>query len=177
MLIYLDANLVQYCADYEEFIFGDSSTSPVNDAKLLRELTALRRLVEIEQLGTDWTFAAPLHLMNELLGGIPRPDQRRVYTVLLESWQDSDWQVSIAASEDRFLSIVDSLYALNLKDSADKRHLAEAIVLGASWLLTNDKNIINRTRQKPEIIGNVQGVRIARPSECLEEITTGLFLK
>ena len=115
--------------------------------------------------------------MNELLAGIPRPNQRRVYSVLLEAWRDSDWQDSIAASEDRLSAIVDSLNSLNLKDSADKRHLAEAIALGASWFLTNDKNIINRTRRKLEMFSSVQGVQIARPSECIEEISTGLFLK
>jgi len=85
MLIYLDANVVQYCADNEDFIFGDNPASSINDGKLLRELTALRRLVQIEQLGTGWAFAAPLHLMNELLAGIPRPNQRKVYNVLLQA--------------------------------------------------------------------------------------------
>jgi hypothetical protein len=177
MLIYLDANVVQYCADNEDFIFGDKPASSINDGKLLRELTALRRLVEIEQLGTGWAFAAPFHLMNELLAGIPRPNQRRVYNILLQAWIDLGWQDSAATSEDRISSIVDSLHSLNLKDNADKRHVAEAIVLGASWFLTNDRNIVNRTRLKPELVGSVQGVRIARPSECVEEISTGKFLK
>lgn len=177
MLIYLDANIVQYCADYEDFIFGDNLASQAIEAKLLKELRALCRLVEIEQWGTGWTFAAPVHLMNELLAVIPHPNRRKVYDVLLQAWQNSAWQNSIQASENRILSTLSSLYPLNLKDDADKRHIAEAIIVGASWFLTNDKNIINRTRQNPKLIGNIQGVRIARPSECIEEISTGLFLK
>ena len=50
MLIYLDANVVQYCATYDDFIFGDTDVCPVTETKLQKELTALRRLVELEQL-------------------------------------------------------------------------------------------------------------------------------
>jgi hypothetical protein len=34
MLIYLDANLAQYCADYQDFILGDSAAPPINDPLL-----------------------------------------------------------------------------------------------------------------------------------------------
>jgi hypothetical protein len=48
MLIYLDANIVQYCADYEDFIFGDGALPSGTKAKLRRELYALRTLVEMD---------------------------------------------------------------------------------------------------------------------------------
>jgi hypothetical protein len=67
---------------------------------------------------------------------------------------------------------------INLK-SADRRHLAEAIALGAIWFLTNDKRLIKRTRSKKSQneISIIQGVFIAKPSECFEELSRGLFLK
>jgi len=70
MLIYLDSNIVQYCADESEFIFGETDRSFTTDPKLQKELIALRRLVELEQLG-DWEFAAPHHLLDELNTGTP----------------------------------------------------------------------------------------------------------
>ena len=64
MLVYLDAMIVQYCADYEDFIFGHISKCPTSEAELRRELAALRRLVELEQLG-DWIFASSPQLTSE----------------------------------------------------------------------------------------------------------------
>jgi hypothetical protein len=177
MLIYLDANIVQYCADYEDFILGDSMPSPVSDAKLLKELEALREIFALEQLGEGWDVAAPAHLTKELLSGKPTPNQRKVYAILLQAWQDSEWQEFVETNEEKISSIEHSLRPLNFKDAADRRHLAEAIALEASWFLTNDRNIISRTRRKPGFISSVQGVRIARPSECVEDISTGLFLR
>jgi hypothetical protein len=177
MLIYLDTNLVQYCADYEDFIFGGTLSLPTSDAKLLKELVTLSRLVEFEQLGTGWDFAASTLLMKELLSGVPTPNQRKVYAILVQAWEDSGWREFVEANEGKISSIEMSLRSLNLKDVADRWHLAEAIALEASWFLTNDKNILDRTRRKSEIIGNVQGVQIARPSECIEEISIGLFLR
>jgi len=152
LLIYLDANIVQYCADYEDFIFGDSTTAPVGDDRLLKELEALRELVELEQLGEGWDVAAPAHLMKEVLSGKPTPNQRKVYAILLQAWQDSEWKEFVETNEEKILLIERSLRPLNFKDATDRWHLAEAIALGASWFLTNDKNIIRRTRQKPEFI-------------------------
>ena len=177
MLIYLDANIVQYCADYEDFIFGDDAPPPTSDTKLLKELEALRTLVELEQLGEVWEVAAPAHLIKELLKGEPKRNQRKVYDILLQAWQDSAWQELVEANEEKIASIERSLRPLKLKDTADRWHLAEAIALEASWFLTNDSNIISRTRRQAESIGNVQRVLVARPSECIEDISTGLFLQ
>ncbi len=177
MLIYFDANIVEYCAIYEDFIFGESKIPPVIEAKLLKELQALRSLVELELLGEGWEVAAPAHLVKELLSGEPGLKLRKVYAILLEAWKDSAWHATIETSEDNILSIERSISTLNIKDAADRRHLAEAIALEASWLLTNDRKFINRTRRSPEVIGSVQGVRIARPSECIQNISLGLFLR
>jgi len=177
MLIYLDANVIQYCADYEDFISGDSTTPPTNDTKLLKELDALRKLVELEQLGEGWDVAAPTHLMKELLAGKPRLNQLKVYAILLKAWQDSMWREAVEAHEEKISSVENSLRQLKFRDAADRSHLAEAIVLDASWFLTLDKDIISRTRHKPGFIGIVQGVHVARPSECIEDVSTGLFLQ
>jgi hypothetical protein len=177
MLIYLDANIVQYCADYEDFIFGDEGILPTNDTKLLKELEALRTLIKLEQFGEGWEVAAPAHLIKELLKGEPTLNQRRVYDILLQAWRDSARQEYMEANEEKIASVECSLRPLKFKDIADRWHLAEAITLEASWFLTNGRNIISRTRRKAEFIGNVQGVHVARPSECIENISMGLFLQ
>lgn len=177
MLIYLDANIVEYCAVYGDFIYGERKTAPTREAKLLKELESLRRLFELEQLGEGWDVAAPTHLMKELLSGEPELQLQEVYAILLDAWKDATWRETVEAGEQKIISIERSLRTLNIKGVADRRHLAEAIALGASWLLTNDRKFINRTRPKPEVIGSVQGVRVARPSECIQHISLGLFLK
>jgi len=176
VLIYLDANLAQYCADYEDFIVADSNVPPVNEPKLLRELEALRRIVELEQLGEGWHVAAPNHLMQELLCK-PTPNQRGVYSILLQAWQDWGKQKANETDEEKITTIEQSLYPLYLKDK-DRQHLAEAIALGAVWFLTNDTRLINHTRPPDNLslICNVHGVYVARPSEFIPEISRGLFL-
>lgn len=176
MLIYLDANLVQYCADYEDFIFEGSDVPPVNDPKLLRELEGLQQIVELEQLGEGWHAGAPKHLMRELLCE-PTDNQRRVYYTLWQAWKEAAQQEAHDLGEETITQIEQSLRPLHLKDK-DRRHLAEAIGLGAVWFLTNDKRLINHTRtpECPNLICNVQGVYVARASECIPEICKGLFL-
>jgi hypothetical protein len=177
MLIYLDANIVQYCADYEDFVFGEGTTEPVINARLLEELIALRRLVDlalkVEQMevANKWHVAAPTHLMRELYSGKPTVKQRSVYSMLLQAWSDSEWRELIVAGDERVSTVEKSLRSLNLKDLADRWHLAESIVMGASWFLTHDKDILKKTRKAPTMIGIVQGVRIARPSECVESLS------
>jgi hypothetical protein len=176
MLIYLDANLVQYCADYEDFIFGENNVPPVNEPKLLREIKALQEIRELEQLGEGWHVAAPKHLMKELLCK-PTHNQRRIYSILLQVWEEVEQQEADAVNEETITQIEKSLHPLKLKDK-DKRHLAEAIALGAVWFLTNDKRLIRHTRPKnKKNICKVQNVYVARPSECIPEISRGLFLK
>jgi hypothetical protein len=175
MLIYLDTNLVQYYADYQGFILGDNAPPSINKP-LLRELEALRRIVELEQMGEVWHVAAPKHLVQELLNK-PTPEQREVYSVLLQSWQEVGQIEDKETNEEKIASIEHSLYPFKLKDN-DRRHLSEAIALGAVWFLTNDKRLINHTRPRKnkKIICIVRKVFVARQSECITEISRGLYL-
>lgn len=175
MLIYLDANIAQYCADYDDFIFGGLAQCPVTEPKLRQELTALKELVKLEQLGSDWVFAAPDHLIQELRGGNPSGNQLEVYRVLREAYENSGWLEEGLPHEDDINRVEISLEFLNLKQAADRRHLAEAVALGASWFLTNDREVIKKVREV--LGGNIQHTRVCRPSECLEEISIGLFLR
>jgi hypothetical protein len=177
MLIYLDANLAQYYADYQDFILEDGAVPSINKP-LLKELKALRQIVELEQLGEGWHVAAPQHLMQELLCK-PTSDQKKdVYSILPRAWKEVGQQEANEASEENITVIEHSLYPLRLRDK-DRRHLAEAIALGAVWFLTNDKRLINHTRPKDNkrVICKVQNVYVARPSECIPEISRGLFLR
>ena len=170
MLIYLDANIVQYGADESDFVFGKADTTRTNDPRLRKELTAIRRLVDLEQLG-NWEFAAPRHLLAELRAGKPTVAQREIYKVLKDAWDESRSTGNESPTEETISGIEKSLTMLKLKHTADRRHLAEALALGASWFLTNDREVIRKTK------GAVRGMRVCRPTESLEEIAVGLFLK
>lgn len=202
MLIYLDTMIVQYVADNWEFIFQDiifehKVTNLANEPKFTAELEALRQLVFFEQFG-HWDFAAPPHLINELLSGKPRDIQRDTYKILSQAWEESTWIDAIKTNEEKISSTEHLLFALKLKDKADRRHLAEAIVLGASWFLTNDTNIIKRTRQKQQELENLTDeivlnnpvlsanhmlkrllsiTTVARPSECMQKVEKYLSLR
>jgi len=176
MIIYLDANVVLYCARYQGFIFGETAAPAVNEP-LRVELVALRRIVHLEQLGEGWHAAAPRHLMDELLQK-PNPDEEEVFTVLLQAWQEAAEQEAGQVSEEAITRTESSLRPLALKDR-DRRHLAEAIALGAVWFLTNDRRLINRTRptEYKKAVCRIQGVWVARPSECISEISRGVLLR
>lgn len=169
MLIYLDANIVQYCADEWKFIFGEIDRSSTTDPKLQKELVALRRLVELEQLG-DWEFAAPRHLLYELNAGTPTDSQRETYQVLHEAWHDSVWVRDDSPAEEKVQEIEASLSPVGLKHAGDRRHLAEALALAASWFLTNDREVLRKTK------GLLRGMRVCLPSKSIEEVSIGLFL-
>jgi hypothetical protein len=195
MLIYLDTMIVQYVADYQEFILQGivsecEVTNLVNEPKLATELEALRRLAFLEQFG-HWDFAVSTHLIDELHAGKPTPSQHETYTILSQAWEDSIWNENTAVDEEKVLSIEHLFMCLNLKDKADRRHLAEAIVLGASWFLTNDANIIKRVQQRqeelksltdeivpddPQLTTNqrlntlLELTIVAKPSECITRL-------
>ena len=181
MLIYLDTNIVQYCATFMEFIFGDSPICSTIEPKLQKELMVLRKLAELEQLGS-WDFAAPPHLIAELYAGkgnLPEA-KRMVYNVLQEAWHESVWSRDMRPSEEKILEIEQSLAILKLKDAPEQRHLAEAIALHASWFLTNDSEVIQKTNDKEAVqkTGRIlRHIRVCRPSECHEGIAVGLFLR
>jgi hypothetical protein len=182
MLIYCDANILQYIADHEDFVFGEMIVPQTKSALLYRELKALRALIEFEleieqlEVANMWHVAAPIHLMKELHSGKPTDIQQEVYSILLQAWFDSDWQDRIRASEEKVRSIDESLCILNLRHAADRRHLAEAIALEASWFLTNDKDIIKKTRLESSRVGEIEGVRVALPSECLRIMSANPIL-
>jgi hypothetical protein len=185
MLVYLDANLVQYCADFDDFIFGNALLPPRVKPNVRKELVALRKLIEIElelecrDFENRWDIAAPSHLIRELFSGRPTASQQSVYALLIEAWNDLEHNERRESDEDEISSIEESLRPLKLKHAADRWHLAEAIALRATWFLTNDNDIIEKTRGKPVRVGNrvirmvqsigvVQGVRVARPSDFVE---------
>jgi hypothetical protein len=170
MLIYLDANIVQYCADEFDFVFGNADYPRTNDPRLREELIAIRRLVDLEQLG-NWEFAAPPHLLGELRAGKPTVRQRKTYKVLEDAWDESRWTGGESSTEGTISGIEKSLTVLKLKHAADRRHLAEALALGVSWFLTDDREVIRKTG------GAVRGMHVCRPTESLKEISIGLFLK
>ena len=169
MFIYLDANVVQYTAKYSDFIFQVCRRCPVKEPKLRREIMALRYLAELDQYG-DWTYIAPRHLLDELKQGQPTPEQLETYKTLDEAWRDCYFPGD-EPSETEICRINESLFELHLKDPADRRHLAEALSRHATWFLTNDGEVLRKTR------GRINSMRITRPSECLEDISVGLFLR
>jgi len=170
MLIYLDANIVQYCADDSDFVFGAADRPLTNDVKLRKELKAIRRLVDLEQLG-NWEFAAPAHRLAELRAGRPTALQLETYKVLEDAWDAGKWRDDESSAEETISEIEKSLTALKLRHAADRRHLAEALALGASWFLTNDDEVIRKPR------GRVKTMRVCRPTVSVEEISIGLFLR
>ena len=89
----------------------------------------------------------------------------------MQAWKESAWIEAFPLDEEEVSQVEDSLRILNLSQAADRRHLAEAIVLNASWFLTNDKEIIKKCK------GKDLSLRVSRPSECLSEISVGLFLR
>lgn len=174
MLIYLDTMIVQYIVDHEEYVFGKisgySCECPVTEPKLKRELNALQQLVFLDQLG-DWVYTCTPHLWGELNAGRPTREQQELYPLIMQAWKESAWTEAFPLEEREVIRVENSLKILNLSHSADQRHLAEAIVLNASWFLTNDKEVIKKCK------GKDLPLRVARPSECLNKISVGLFLR
>lgn len=168
MLIYLDSNLVQYCADYEDFLFGNGE-APVRERKFSRELNAMKRLIELDQIA-NWHIAASPQLLNELLNGKPSLKQQEVYRMLTEAWKDTVWEEDFPIGHDEVKKIEISFRYLGLT-SKDLRHLSEALALKASYFLTNDGGIIRKCKK------HKLPIRVSKPSECIEEISQGLFLK
>jgi hypothetical protein len=165
MLIYLDANIVQYTADYADFLCGNHMHCPIQEPALRGELYALRELIQLEQFG-NWTFASPEHLQAELHRGRVRDHQKETYELLEESADPED-----AIEDHVFRNVIEELLPLGLSDRADRVHVATAVAMGASWFLTNDTEILRK------VGGQVRSTRVAKPSECIEDISVGLFLR
>ncbi len=169
MVIYLDSNLIQYCADEKEFVLGRSENPRNRDETLGKELSALKTLAEMDQFA-DWQIAASPMLVAEIFRGKPTRDQIEAYPALLEAWRESDWEEKFPIDGEEIHLAESYLKPLKLS-SADSRHLAQAITLNASWFLTNDQGILKKCKKYD------LPIRVSSVSECLDEIGTGLFLK
>jgi hypothetical protein len=171
MLIYLDANIVQYCAGWE--------TKQRQDPKLMIELQSLDEIIELvahaetQDLDHRWDVAAPEHLLDELERGRPTEKQLRTYRDLHEAWQDCGIERHGTPDAETVDRIQRRLARLKLKDPPDTLHLAEAISMGAAWFVTCDKEILKKTRNKnkPNEPGVIEGVTIGRPSELRARMT------
>lgn len=170
MLIYLDANIVQYVADYESFVFSESPHCPVIEKRLRRELLALRNLVELDHLA-DWSYVAPRHLLEELRSNHHlTKNQRRVYDLFEKAWHDCVYFGQDVPGSFEIERNDSNLSCFGLQEK-DRRHLAEAISIRASWFLTNDGRLLRKAG------GSLGAMRLSRPSGCVEEIAVGLFLR
>lgn len=171
MLIYLDANIVQYCADYADLICGGERGEAVPNVKLKAELLALREIVEValraeeQDLDHRWDVAAPRHLLDELLRGKPTSAQLEIYSNLQAAWEDLGVESHGEASAQLIGVVSNRLKTLNLHDAPDRRHLAEAIAMGAKWFLTLDEDILRKTRDKETEPGRIEDMIVVKPSE------------
>lgn len=177
MLIYLDANIVQYCADYGDFVFGREGTVQPSNRNLKMELRALGEVIElavraeVQDLDHRWDVAAPRHLLEELSRGNPSQEQLDTYRSLREAWQDLGIEEHGSPDIEVVNTVETRLRRLNLRDAPDRRHLAEAIAIGASWFITLDKDIIKKTRDEPSKPKKIEGVSVGRPSELRAKMT------
>jgi len=171
MLIYLDANIVQYSADY--YVPGLRWATYPPDRKLARELRALSEIIElavyaeVQDLDHRWDAAAPEHLLDELDRGHPTEEQLGAYRDLRESWHDLGIERYGSPDAEAVDRAQRRLARLKLKHPPDTLHLAEAVAMGAAWFLTCDKDILGKTRNKAKVNepGIIEGVTLGRPSE------------
>ena len=171
MLIYLDANIIQYTADYYVSVRGWITHPP--DHKLEIELHALSVIIELvaytelQDLDHRWDVAALKHLLDELERGRPSKEQLDTYRDLCESWHVLGVEKHGTPDAETVERAQRRLARLKLKDPPDTLHLAEAVAMGATWFLTDDKEILKKTRNKnkPNEPGVIEGVTVGRPSE------------
>jgi hypothetical protein len=177
VLIYLDANIVQYCADYGDFVFGREGTLQPPNRNLKMELRALGEVIElavraeVQDLDHRWDVAAPTHLLEELSGGSPSQEQLDTYRSLRDAWQDLGIEEHGSPDIEVVNTVETRLRRLNFRDPPDRRHLAEAIAIGASWFITLDKDIIKKMRYEPNKPTKIEGVIVGRPSELRARMT------
>ena len=165
----MDSMYLQYCADFHDFVFGVVDECTLVQSKLRKEVIALRTLSELDQFG-NIVYAASPQLVSELYAGKTTDEQRAVYASLLDAWKSSGWIDEFPLNRREVAANERKLEKLRLNDVKDRRHLAEAIALNASWFLTNDNDIIEKCQ------GRKLPMRVSRASECLAEFSRGLFL-
>jgi hypothetical protein len=179
MLIYLDANIVQYCADYGDFVFGrDGAVQPPNhnlkvELRALGEVIELAVLAEVQDLNHRWDVAAPKHLLDELEHGDPTEKQFFTYSHLREAWQVLGIEKHGTPDAENVERVQRRLAILKLKHPPDTLHLAEAVAMGAAWFLTYDKDILKkmRNKNKPNEPAVIEGVTVGCPSELRTRMT------
>jgi len=178
MLIYLDANIVQYCADYYRSTRGWIE-QPL-DAKLEIEIDALSEIIEMcsyaetQDLDHHWDVAAPTHLLDELERGRPTEEQLDTRRDLLEAWRELGVERYKTPDAEIVARAQRRLARLRLKHAPDTLHLAEAVAMRAAWFPTYDKDILAKTRNKnskPSEPGVIEGVTVGRPSELRARMT------
>jgi hypothetical protein len=177
MLIYLDANMVQYCADYGDFVFDRESAKQPPNRNLKMELRALGEVIEmairaeVQDLDHRWDVAAPRHLLEEFSRGKPSQEQLDTYRSLREAWHDLGIEEHGSPDVEVVSAVESRLRRLNLRDPLDRRHLAEAVAIGASWFITLDKDILEKTRDEPNKPTAIEGAIVGRPSELRARMT------
>jgi len=171
MLIYLDANIVQYCAALEVMQRADPEL--MIDLQALDEIIELAAYAEAQDLDHRWDVAAPKHLLDELERGCPTPEQLRTYRGLRDAWQELGVEKHGTPDAEVVERAQRRLARLKLKHPPDTLHLAEAVAMGAAWFLTYDKEILKKTRNKnkPNGPGVIEGVTVGRPSELRARMT------
>jgi predicted nucleic acid-binding protein len=165
MLIYLDANIVQYYADWEAKFPPDPKLAL--ELQALDEISELAAHAETQDLDHRWDVAAPEHLLEELEHGRPSEGQLDTYRALREAWRDLGVEKHGTPGAKVVERAQTRLGRLKLKDPADTLHLAEAAAMGAAWFLTCDKEVLRKTRDKnkPNEPGVIEGVTVGYPSE------------
>ena len=177
MLIYLDSNIVQYCADYGDFVFDREGAKQPPNRNLKMELRAISEIIElavraeVQDIDHRWDVAAPRHLLKELHRGNPTQEQLETYRSLREAWHDLGIEEHGTPDVGVINAAERRLRRLNLRDAPDRLHLAEAVAIGASWFITLDKDIIKKTRVEPRKPTMVDGTFVGRPSELRARMT------
>jgi hypothetical protein len=171
MLIYLDANIIQFIADRETMTQTDPTL--VTELQALDEIIELAVYAEMQDLDHRWDIPAPEHLLDELEHGDPKPWQLDTYRSLREAWQDCGIEKYGTPDARTVERPQRRLARLKLKDPPDILHLGEAVAMGAAWFLTYDKEILKKTRNKnkPGEPGVIEGVTVGCPSELRARMT------
>jgi len=171
MLIYLDANIVQYCAGWEAKQRPDPKL--MIELQVLDEICELAAYAEVQDLDHRWDVVAPEHLLDELECGRPSKEQLNTYRHLRGAWQDLGIEKHGTPDAETVERAQRRLARLKLKDPPDTLHLAEAVAMGAAWFLTYDKEVLKKTRNKnkPNEPGVIEGVTVGRPSELRARMT------
>jgi len=169
MLIYCDANIVQYCAPWEAKQPPDPKLEIEIEA--LNEIIELAAYAEVQDMDHRWDVAAPEHLLNELERGRLTKGQLRTYRALREAWRDVGIEKYGSPDADVVSRAQRRLAGLGLRHPPDVLHLAEAVAMRATWFLTCDKEILKKTRGKAKEPGVIEGVTVGCPSELRARMT------